>query len=191
VASNSARRPALGGHDLEPQTETNTEDMDQADSINKTASDSSPTTADTGGRPSRTRRPHTRFNAYVMTLIMMLQLGTLATPLQTSTATDGLIFIRGPLTAFSESSWVLVTGFSTLTAQKQLDDLGPWLDQPTAPHMKFSTPFYELLRRKIERAINEISHRTRHARDELSAIDKITGSPTRTRKAIMEGGPID
>jgi hypothetical protein len=162
--------------------------MDKADAINEPASDSSPITVDTGGRPNRTRRPPTRFSPYVMTLIMMLQLGTLTTPLQTSTTTDGLIFIRGPLTAFSESSWVLVTEFSTLTVQKQLDELGPWLDQPTAPHIKFSTPFDELLRQKIERAINDISHRTRRARDELSTIHKVTGSPTRTRRAIMEGG---
>jgi transposase InsO family protein len=55
LSNNSPTPSAIECHDLDPPPETNTEEMDQPDAV--TANDSTPTEADTGGRPSRTRRP--------------------------------------------------------------------------------------------------------------------------------------
>ena len=72
-------------------------------------------------RPQRNRRLPARFsNVYFITMMAFL---SLCNAIDVTVANKGVIFVKGPAVAFSESTWTLVTELSTKSAHEVANNL--------------------------------------------------------------------
>jgi transposase InsO family protein len=136
-------------------------------------------------RSQRNRRPPARFaSVYLLACVAVM---AVTNALDIKMASSGVVFVKGPAVAFSESTWTLVTDLTTTPAHTIADSLTIWLSQPTT-QINTTDPFMRTLQDKAAQRMKLLRRRTATVVIKLSTIDLITGYTPRTKRAIMEGG---
>jgi hypothetical protein len=113
---------------------------------------------------------------------------SLCTAIDVTVANKGVVFVKGPAVAFSESTWTLVTELNTKRAHDVANNLTAWLSQSIGIDTNPPNQFAGIVHRKANRSLKILQQRVSVVNDKLSAVDLIIKDASRTRRAIIDGG---